>query len=189
MASLLINSIEKKYKEKLSDRSHPVLGKATINIGRINGGDQPSTVPDLCEITLDRRYIPGETKEQVYHELNRIIVDLKKEYTDFRASVESFFMDYGSTLPHDPFCTDIKSKIVFSAQSAMEKNSIKQVKPTAFPAWSDAGIIHHYTDSECIIMGPGDLAVAHSANESIGIEELREAALIYGLTASTYCGF
>ena len=37
-------------------------------------------------------------------------------------------------------------------------------------------------------MGPGDLALAHSAEESIEIEDIKKAALIYGCLAYDYCG-
>ena len=43
------------------------------------------------------------------------------------------------------------------------------------------------TDSKCIVMGPGDLGVAHSIHEYIKIEDIENAARVYGLTAIGYC--
>ena len=60
-------------------------------------------------------------------------------------------------------------------------------KVTAFPAWSDAGAISSVIDSKCIVMGPGDLGVAHSIHECIRVRDVEQAALIYGLAAINYC--
>ena len=37
-------------------------------------------------------------------------------------------------------------------------------------------------------MGPGDLAVAHSAEEHIEVEEILKAAILYKDIAKKYCG-
>ena len=187
MAAHFIEYIEKKYKAKLANRTHPILGNATINVGIIGGGDQPSTVPDLCEIALDRRYLPSETRDQVYSELREIEDELIKEYPDFRAYIEPYFGDF-ELLPHDPFCSDSGIDLVKSVKKARGLVGADEGELSAFPAWSDAGIISNYSSSECIVMGPGDLSLAHSIRESIGVDELKEAALIYGMTATDYCG-
>ncbi|HOL17152.1 MAG TPA: hypothetical protein PLY40_02555, partial [Bacillota bacterium] len=57
----------------------------------------------------------------------------------------------------------------------------------AFTAWSDAGILSTYGGIPSLIFGPGDLAVAHTASEYIGIEDLLPAALVYALTAASFC--
>ena len=65
MAGRFLHKLETEYLPKLAQRTHPVLGQATLNIGTIAGGDQPSTVADHCSIRLDRRCLPSETIAQV----------------------------------------------------------------------------------------------------------------------------
>jgi acetylornithine deacetylase/succinyl-diaminopimelate desuccinylase len=60
MASRLIQRIYGEYVPVLNQRKHAVLGYPTINVGKIIGGDQPSTVPGRCTIEIDRRWIPEE---------------------------------------------------------------------------------------------------------------------------------
>ena len=43
-----------------ANRSDPLLGPATMSVGRIEGGLSVNTVPDRCQIEIDRRLIPGE---------------------------------------------------------------------------------------------------------------------------------
>ena len=76
-------------------------------------------------------------------------------------------------LPHVPFCIDEDDPLVLSVQSAMAE-TLWSGEVTAFPAWSDAGAISSVTDSKCIVMGPGDLGVAHSIHEYIKIEDIEK---------------
>lgn len=187
MASRLIQRIYDEYVPKLNQRKHAILGFPTINVGKIMGGDQPSTVPGSCIIEIDRRWVPEENLGQVYRELNEIIDDMQKEDPGFRAEVHSMFRP-GELLPHRPFCTDRKDPLIKSAQRAIEQAGYPYEGLTTFPAWSDAGTMAAFTDMKSIVMGPGDLALAHSADESIDIEDIQKAALIYGYLAYDYCG-
>ncbi len=185
MAARFINRIYEEYVPLLNTRAYPVLGAPTINIGRIEGGDQPSTVAGECLVKLDRRCVPTETIAQVYEELNQICDRLHQEDPRFQAEVRDVFAGE-NLLPHVPFCIEQDDPLVTSVQSAMEQTRWNG-EVTAFPAWSDAGAISSVTDSKCIVMGPGDLSVAHSIHEYIKVEDIETAALVYGLTAIDYC--
>lgn len=56
------------------------------------------------------------------------------------------------------------------------------------PAWTDAGFMNHYTDCHCIILGPGELTLAHSIHDKVSVDELEVAARIYAEMAVDYCG-
>ena len=185
MAGRFLSKLEKEYLPVLAGRTHPVLGQATLNIGTIKGGDQPSTVADLCVITLDRRCLTSETIEQVYSELQAIIDELHEEDPNFNAEIRDVFA--GTTLPHIPFCTDRQSPVVKAAEKAV-KAAGKEAVLKAFPAWTDAGFIQAGTPSQCIILGPGEIEVAHSARERISREQLLSAKEIYKAMALEICG-
>ncbi|MBK5253175.1 MAG: M20 family metallopeptidase [Peptostreptococcaceae bacterium] len=186
MAVRFLTYIEDVYSKEILKRKHKILGEATINIGTINGGDQPSTVPDKCVIGIDRRFVPGETKEQVYDELKEIIEKLSVIYPGFNAEVTNLFND--ENFPsHLPFCTDENSDIVNSIKKAMKETGVNNKEVKAFAAWSDAGMLSEKTNSKCIVLGPGNLALAHSAHEFIETSELIEATKIYIGTAMNYC--
>jgi acetylornithine deacetylase/succinyl-diaminopimelate desuccinylase len=187
MASRLIERLYNEYVPKLNLRAHAVLGRPTINVGRITGGDQPSTVPDLCTIEIDRRRVPEESFEQVYSELEAIIADLNREDPRFRAAVKGYFPQ-GRLLPHDPFCTDQTDALVRCAIHSLQQCGLSDLTPTNFPAWSDAGILAGCTQAKCIVLGPGDLANAHTVNDSVRVADLEKAAQIYGSLALEYCG-
>ena len=190
MASSFIQKIYTEYVPVLNSREYPVLGVPTINVGRIAGGDQPSTVPGECLIQLDRRCVPTETIEQVYRELEEICDELHRQDPRFKAVVRDNFADSTDTLPRIPFCTEAEDPLVTAIQQAMaeaEEGPSWTGELTAFPAWSDAGAISNKTGSHCVVMGPGDLSVAHSIHEYIYVDDVQKAAWIYGLTAINYC--
>ncbi|MGN0733030.1 MAG: M20 family metallopeptidase [Emergencia sp.] len=184
MASRFLHVLETEYIPELSRRTHPVLGAATLNVGTIVGGDQPSTVADKCTVKLDRRCLPSETIEQVYSELQDIIDRLHAEDERFVAEISDVFE--GQTLPHIPFCTPETSPVVEAAKEALQKEEISPVV-TFFPAWTDAGFMNEFTKSRCIVLGPGEIAVAHSVHERISKEQLMKASGVYTEIARRIC--
>jgi len=189
MAARIIKRIEDEYAQELRNKKDEILGYPTINIGRINGGDQPSTVPDYCEVCFDRRFVRDDDVDDFYSEMESLVQDEAKKYPGFSFDIRPFAGGHENARScRLPFCTDKSSDIINSINSAVDKLGFKPKELTTFPAWTDAGTIHRYTKSDCLIMGPGEISLAHSANESIGIDELKEAAEIYAMTALEYCG-
>lgn len=184
MAGRFLHKLETEYLPKLEKRTHPVLGTATLNIGTITGGDQPSTVADKCSISLDRRCLTDETIAQVYEELQAICDELHEEDPKFEAEIRDVFN--GETMPHIPFCTDENSPLVKAAENALGREGMTPVL-TCFPAWSDAGFMNALTKSECIVLGPGDLSVAHSIHEKISKRQLLSAVSVYEEMAREIC--
>lgn len=186
MAGLLVQRLHNEYTKVLNTRIHPVLGNPTINVGRIYGGDQPSTVPGVCTLEVDRRWLPDETLEQVYEELVSIFEDIRKEEPRFKAAAGGFYPQ-DQILPHRPFCTDLMEPIAVDALRVLERLGATDLRPTFFPAWTDAGALAGFTDAKCIVVGPGELELAHTSNESIDCRELELARSFYRELALEFC--
>ncbi len=58
---------------RLQARRHPYLPPATLNIGKIQGGIQWNIVPDCCKVEMDRRLLPGETREAAMQEIRELL--------------------------------------------------------------------------------------------------------------------
>ena len=61
------------YHHQLAERTHPMVGFPTCNIGLIEGGSTTNAVPDSCLVELDRRMIPGENPQDVIAELQAVV--------------------------------------------------------------------------------------------------------------------
>ena len=69
----ILNAMEEKFPAVFAQRTHPLVGSPTVNVGIIRGGLQVNQVPDSCTIDIDRRLIPGETKAGVWNEFESLI--------------------------------------------------------------------------------------------------------------------
>lgn len=69
-------------------KAHPVLGDNSVTITDciVRPGAQ-SIIPDECEISIDRRYSPDETLEDVVRQLKTVIEGFAEKDPEFKAEV------------------------------------------------------------------------------------------------------
>ena len=129
------------------------LGRPTLSIGTIRGGTATNVVPDVCEIQVDRRLMPGETAREV-------LDDLRKRLAAVPGGVEIGLMKEGL-----PFHTDETSPLVRRFGAALSAAGVAPEREGA--AWcSDAGVLASVC-GQTIVWGPGDIAQAHTVSEFI----------------------
>jgi acetylornithine deacetylase/succinyl-diaminopimelate desuccinylase-like protein len=185
-AARFIAAAEDALRAVAEARRHPLLGVPTLNFGTIQGGDQPSTVPERCVVTADRRLVPGETWASVSAELAAIARAIAAERPGITIAQRRYFADF----PVDPLPIAIEpahplARAVREARiSAGEPDSPDE----SFPAWTDAGFLHAIAGVPCVVLGPGDLALAHSPHEAVETAAIVRAAEIYARAAVAFCG-
>jgi putative selenium metabolism hydrolase len=81
-----VNAVKKMMKllagiEAYRPQVHPVLGGAILELTDIISSPYPgaSVVPELCEVTFDRRLLPGDTQEVVLAEIEALLLPNKEE--------------------------------------------------------------------------------------------------------------
>jgi len=177
-AARFVRIVEEEFVPKFQTRRHPVLGVPTINLGTIHGGDQPSTVAARCTIQLDRRWVPAENIEQVFSELEESLARVRKTMPGL--STELRRVPGGmATMVHGPLEIAADHHLVRAAQKARVEIFGEAGNLTAFPAWTDAALLSREAKIPCLVCGPGDLSLAHSAEESIAIAEVEQAVSLY----------
>jgi acetylornithine deacetylase len=156
----VVEWLETGYAKQLAKRRHPLLGTATVNVGSIRGGTQPNIVPDLCEIRVDRRTIPGETNRNVLREIRSLLKThgLAAEISDNKDAAPCWPMETDATLP-----------LVQSLMGVAKQRSAMGVR-----YFSDASVFAH-GGTPAVLFGPGDIAQAHTADEWISIRSLERA--------------
>lgn len=80
-----------RYDAALPRRRHPLLHRPSVHASTIHGGRELSTYPERCTLELERRTLPGETREAVKAELDRLLADAGAGFPDFHATHELFF--------------------------------------------------------------------------------------------------
>jgi len=158
-----------RHAQQLAQRpAHPLVGRPTLTVSTIQGGTAINMVPDRCEIKVDRRILPGEEPAAVAAELRQLVA--RHANGRFSYEVEDILLDPPMELSPD-------APIVERCQRALEAaGGCSQVCGAAFGTnaskFAIAGI-------PALVLGPGDIAQAHTATEFVRAAEVEQAADIY----------
>lgn len=177
--------IEDRLAPALAARLHPLLGAPTLNPGTIHGGDQPSTVAARATIEFDRRTVPGETFETVIAELEALLGEVRARFPGLSTAIRRVAGGM-ATMEHVALEIDAAHPLVGATAAALAALG-HDAKPTHFPAWTDGALLSTNGRIPTLVLGPGDLAHAHSPREEVAVDELLDAAAIYLETARRFC--
>ena len=151
---------------------HPLLGPATLNVGLIEGGRQVNTVPDLCTIEIDRRLLPGESIPKVLaHYRDLLDPSLGAHFEPPLLEDEALETPYDSDL--------VRFAMGVASELGLDPAPIGVAFGSDASKFSRAGI-------PSIICGPGDIDLAHSAEESIELTQVEKAVTFYHNLMKTF---
>ena len=158
--------------ERIKARQHPLVGNPSLTITRGNGGHADNVVPDLFEVMLDRRMIPGEDEDVVKGEIAELVARAAQA-----SGAEMEIVDFKPTTG-GPTETALDHPTVNAAQRACLKHHGHETPITGFQGGCD--LVHfRQAGAHGVVLGPGDLAVAHKPDEFVPEGELVMAAQIY----------
>lgn len=177
-----INAIAKAAKGVLAlegdiDKFHPAVGKPVISVNTIQAGVAHNVVPGECAISVDRRLIPGETKDSVVAEVRAALDAVAADDPDFRYDLR---VD-----PHGDFIdaniTEEDSPLVRAIQDGAR--TVLGREPEFFVAWAGAtdGRFYRQAGIDTAGFGPGGER-AHGANECVYVDDLVAQAKVYATT-------
>jgi acetylornithine deacetylase len=168
MASV-IQALESYSKELQSRPADPVCGHGRVNPGVIQGGTISSSVPDYCELEVDRRILAGESLESVVDEYRKILGPLEKSIPEFKYEIGE------PTMNNAALNTPADSRVVSAIADAFETTQGYPAHVGDFSASTDAP---HFL-CPAVICGPGSIRQAHTLDEYVEIDQLTAAARIY----------
>jgi acetylornithine deacetylase/succinyl-diaminopimelate desuccinylase family protein len=186
-AAHFVYLVEKELIPEFHKRRDPVLGLPALNIGTIQGGDQPSTVAAHCQIKLDRRWVNTETIELVFEDLEALLEKIRSARPGLKTKVFRV-PDSMATMLHGPVTIDPEHSVVKAAQNALRAHSLPAESLGIFPAWADASLISREGKIPSIIWGPAELNYAHSPEENIKLEDVILAKNLYVSAALFFTG-
>ena len=159
--------------EVLPDREHPLVGSPTVNAALIAGGSAPNVVPDRCEVDIDRRTVPGETDpDEVRAPFLTLVEAIRREHPEVSIEVELREWTEAAEASAD---TDIARIAV----EAVDATTGIRPRFVGFTGITDARFYINQARIPTVICGPGSLTVAHTADESVAVEELVAGARAY----------
>jgi acetylornithine deacetylase/succinyl-diaminopimelate desuccinylase family protein len=177
-----VNAIAKAARAVLAlegdiDKFHPAIGHPVISVNMIEGGVAHNVVPGECTITVDRRIIPGETKETAAAEIREKLDAIAAEDPDFRYTMT--VDPEGVYIPAN--ITEEDSPLVQAFQKSVE--AVTGEVPEFFVQWAGATDGRFYRAAGIDTVGMGASGEnAHGANESGNIDDLVTQGRIYAQT-------
>lgn len=177
-AGLFLAELQRIDAELLPNRTHPLLGRPSVHASTIEGGTGMSTYPERCVIRIERRTIPGETPDDVKRELEDACARVARTTPNFRADVAVTF----SQVPSD---VSPSAPIVCALGQALGDCDEPQ-RIEGMTAWTDAALLND-AGIPAICFGPGDIGVAHAAEEFVDIGEIERATRVLERLAKNWC--
>jgi len=162
----VLTAIEQYGRELARRPKHPLLQGPTVSVGLITGGNAPNIVPDRCEISLDRRVLPTENPAAVEAELRAWLTD----HAPVPWELEVTLSDNGMDGRPD---SAIVARCAGAVDAALGGHEVAGVQyGTDASKLARAGI-------PSVVLGPGNIAQAHTAVEWIETAQVQTAVEIY----------
>ncbi|MEU6511564.1 M20/M25/M40 family metallo-hydrolase [Streptomyces sp. NPDC046942] len=158
--------------------AHPLLGTGTVHASLIRGGEEPSTYPARCRVTLERRTVPGESAGRVERELTGLLDRLAAAVPDFR-----YRLTRG--LHREPFQADPEARIVRTLTPHAAQALGHPPVVHAEPFWTDCAVLDR-AGIPGLLFGV-DGAGAHAADEYAGLASLDRLTDVLTGTIADFC--
>ena len=138
----------------VEDRINKILGKPTLNIGKIKGGTKINVVPDYAQLEVDFRLIPEQRHENIINKLNSI----KSEYCKIEVDI----------LKNSPALqTDLNHLFI---------QNLRKIANSEYIGLSYATDAVNYVSSNksipFVIFGPGNPTNIHKENEWVSLNQV-----------------
>jgi len=177
-AGLLLAELDAYDADVLPARTHPLLGRGSLHASLIEGGTGMSTYPDRCVLKLERRTIPGESAAAALDEVRRACDRI-------RARRPSFVAEVRLLVTQGPSDVSVSAPLVRGLDAALRASG-ERVTVEGMSAWTDAALLNDAA-IPAVCFGPGDISLAHAAEEYIPLDEIDRAATVLASFARDWC--
>jgi len=142
------------------------IGPLTTSVGTIQGGDQVNRVPQTASAEIDFRIppnLPPTTIAEMLESASQLV----------RTSSPAIMIEWTQTQHYPPLSAQRDSPFIKNIETLARKHlkfdHFSQVRyATNAGFFASAGI-------PCLVFGPGSIAEAHTANESIDLDSIEQA--------------
>jgi succinyl-diaminopimelate desuccinylase len=153
---------------------HGILGRASLNVGTIEGGLNINSVPDRTAFTIDIRSIPGQPHHEVIEGLGA--------YLGPEARLRPIMDVEGISTPADhPWMQEVYEIMTPYLGARPEPRGATYFTDAAYltPAMGNA---------PTVILGPGEPQMAHQTDEYCLIERIDQAREAFETITRRWCG-
>jgi acetylornithine deacetylase len=174
----VLTEMEKLDQNLRANPTHPLLGSGSVHASLIQGGQELSSYPERCLLSVERRTLPGETPDSVETELSQIVEGLQRSDPAFKADVRR-------GIDRSPLETREDAEIVQALQAASVKMLNHPLQIAGVQFWTDAAVLSA-AGIPSVLFGPSGRG-AHAVEEWVDLSSVKTCADIYLATAIDFC--
>jgi acetylornithine deacetylase len=158
-------------------QAHAQLGLPTLAVNRIRSFPETThTIPDCCEISLDRRLLPDEDPDAVVAEIAALAKTVDGMSDPASGKPWRVELEQGATMY--PSLVGATSQVVRAISEAAQ--IVLGAEPDTYYASNafDQGYLNHVGIEACTF-GPGEERFAHTDLDMASVDRTRDAAKVY----------
>lgn len=152
---------------------------SNFNVSLIKGGISINIVPDECEIKIDIRFLPSQTKQEILNKISKTLKGLKKKNPNIRYKIEFLRCE-------PPFLTNPKDKFVKLLQRTAQNKLRTKIPLVTSGGGSVGSVITEFNIPIINSFGCKNDNI-HAPNEWIDISTLPKVFEIYKETILKFC--
>jgi succinyl-diaminopimelate desuccinylase len=152
--------------------AHKVMGKPTLNVGIIEGGNTVNAVPDYASFGVDIRTVPGMDHEALISKLKALAPEAE---LDVFSNLKPVW-----TKPDEEWI----ERVFEICKPYLDAPPTARTAPYMTDA---ANLLKVYSGAPTVVLGPGEAAMAHQTDEYASQERIRQAVAIYEALIRDWC--
>ncbi|GJP91855.1 hypothetical protein CBS63078_1617 [Aspergillus niger] len=156
-----------------------MIGPASLHCSLIHGGEEPSSYPSRCTVTIEFRTIPVQSDESILSDLKNILGGIAQIKPTFR------YNEPRMTLSRPSYKLPVEHPLV--QQTAAIAREVYGEYPTidSMAIWCDAALLAA-TGIPTIVIGQAGQGL-HAKEEWVDVQSIREAEEIFVRLISEFC--
>jgi acetylornithine deacetylase len=158
--------------------AHPRLGHASLHASLIEGGQEKSTYPERCVLSIERRTLPGETPASIEAEIQAILQQHSQADPAFQAVLRL-------GLYRSPLETAEDAAVVQAVSASIASVLSRPAELAGVAYWTDAATLWA-AGIPSVLFGPSG-GGAHAVEEWVELDSVAACAEVYLETARLFC--
>lgn len=166
---------------------HPVFGPGTQVVSLISGPHTPNSVPDWCEIALDRRLVPGETAVSIVDGIREVVEPLgAKVEIPIQPVISHTGLKLDGPAFYPGWLIDEDAEIIQVGKETYEALWQQAPKVDVWKFSTDGTYSAGVAGIPTMGFGPQEEPYVHTAMDQVNLEKLKKAAMFYALYPVIY---
>ena len=166
---------------------HPIFGPGTQVVSLISGPHTPNSVPDWCEVALDRRLVPGETAVSIVEGIKQVVEPLgAKVEIPIQPVISHTGLKLDGPAFYPGWLIDEDAEIIQVGKKTYEALWQQAPKVDVWKFSTDGTYSAGVAGIPTMGFGPQEEPYVHTAMDQVNLEKLKKAAMFYALYPVLY---